>query len=131
MRCFHCRKPIPDDAERCQFCGESTKFTAEEEQIAQQLMDQMDPETVEQFEALLQQCGTADEFVNAVLIGDCPACGSSSTNGCQDDPEIADPSVGRCLDCGQLWCPFCERLLTKAAPSCDCLDEMLADDEPQ
>ena len=48
-----------------------------------------------------------EEFVNRIMVGDCPACGSSETSDCENDPEIDDPCVARCLACGQLWCPDC------------------------
>ena len=38
------------------------------------------------------------------------------------DPEIEDPCIGHCVDCGQHWCCDCEQLLqaAKAASSHDC-----------
>ena len=50
-------------------------------------------------------------------------CRSENTGDCEHDPEINDILVGRCFDCGQLWCTECDRLLKKDCPSCECWEE--------
>ena len=37
----------------------------------------------------------------------CPRCLSLKTGTCGNDPEIDDRRIGRCGDCGQLWCLAC------------------------
>ena len=53
----------------------------------------------------------------------CPKCGSHDTGNCGNDPEINDLMVGRCYDCGQLFCTECGRLLEPQSASCDCWDD--------
>jgi hypothetical protein len=42
---------------------------------------------------------------------------------CEDDPEIEELLVGRCYECGKLWCIECRELLTPDNPKCPCWDE--------
>jgi hypothetical protein len=57
------------------------------------------------------------------MIGPCPNCGSDQTSDCDADPEINDILVGRCYECGHLWCTECGNTLTRKNPHGGCLDE--------
>jgi hypothetical protein len=67
---------------------------------------------------------TGEEFVNAIMIGACPTCGSDQTGDCENDPEFYyNILLARCYECGQLWCAECGKLLERKAPFCECWDE--------
>jgi hypothetical protein len=97
--------------------------TAEEQKAIMELFEQMPQEALEELHAAMSQCKSADEFVNRIFVGDCPKCGSSETGACENDPEIGELLVGRCYQCGQLWCTECLTLLKPGSPSCDCWDD--------
>jgi hypothetical protein len=125
MRCWNCGKKIPKKAKACQFCEAAVDAapTEEEKEILRDLLQQMPAEAIEEFESVIEESDTAEEFVNRIMVGDCPRCGSAETGHCEDDPEIGELLVGRCYQCGQLWCTECLRLLDRASPRCDCWDE--------
>jgi len=79
----------------------------EEEAAAASMLAAMNPDIVAQIRKIFDQSETGEEFVNQIMVGDCPQCGSSKTGDCENDPEIDDPCVGRCFECGQLWCLDC------------------------
>jgi hypothetical protein len=122
MRCVNCGKDIPDSAKMCQFCEATVEpeLTEEEGQAALEALQQLDPETRQELLEALRLGKTGDEFVNRVLVGKCPKCGSASTDDCENDPEIEDILVGRCSECGHLWCTRCGRPLKGNAPYCEC-----------
>ena len=114
--------------------------SAEQAELLANLLQTMNPEMANELFKLAQSCESADEFADMVMIGPCPQCDSDDTDDCEDDPEIDDPCVGRCSDCGQLWCCDCDELFddAKAAANHDCefwksleeLDDELDDDAP-
>jgi methionyl-tRNA synthetase len=57
---------------------------------------------LDELRAAFETSGTADEFADRILVGDCPKCGSQDTGNCEADPEIENLLVGRCYQCGQL-----------------------------
>jgi hypothetical protein len=125
MRCWNCGKKIPDAAKVCRFCEAAVqaKPTKEEEQVVQELLEQMPPEALEELHAAIAGSKTAEEFVNRIFVGDCPKCGSQDTGDCENDPEIDNLLVGRCYQCGQLFCTECRCLLLPDMPNCDCWDD--------
>lgn len=125
MKCANCGKDIPDGAKMCQFCEARVEPepTPEEVQVVGEILEQMDPRTHRELEDAFRRSNTADEFVNRIFVGDCPNCAGENTGDCEDDPEIDNILVGRCFDCGQLWCTMCDRLLDKTHPYCECWDE--------
>ena len=125
MECANCGKDIPDGARMCRFCEARVEPepTPEEMRAVGEILEQMDPQTREELQDAFRRSSTADEFVNRIFVGDCPNCASENTGDCEDDPEIDNLLVGRCFDCGQLWCTLCDRLLDKARPYCECWDE--------
>jgi RNA polymerase subunit RPABC4/transcription elongation factor Spt4 len=76
------------------------------------------PGLLDEFKAVFDQSKNGEDFVNRLLVGQCPRCGSSETSDCEGDPDVDDICVGRCLECGQLWCLDCERLLDERHPHC-------------
>jgi hypothetical protein len=83
----------------------------------------------------------ADNFVNNLLIGPCPKCGSGNVHDCEAQSptmeksvmfamyrqygsncpvakKLNDPGVGHCDDCGFLWCLGCGSKLTEDEPNC-------------
>lgn len=103
----------------------------EQEAVANALAD-MDPEVASEFFDAMKKSATGEEFVNRALVGDCPRCGGSKTGDCETDPEIEDPCIGRCFDCGQLWCLDCGELFKDAQSAghdCPAWEEMGLDDD--
>jgi hypothetical protein len=101
--------------------------TAEEMDAARALLQQLPPDAAAELHEAFLASETADEFVDRIFVGDCPICNSSNTSDCENDPEIAELLVGRCYDCGQLFCTECSRLLEPPRPFCKCWNE---DDTP-
>ena len=123
MICWSCRKVIPDTAEFCPHCEAELEEepSAGEIAVVQNILQSMSPELIEELGEAFENSATGEEFVNRIMIGDCPQCGSSNTDDCENDPDVSDICLARCLDCGQLWCPDCGELLTKdLATAHDC-----------
>jgi hypothetical protein len=122
MRCWNCNSKLAKEAKVCPRCEAPVEEAPTEEEIefVGQAFAMLDDESRDALRAAADESKTAEEFANRVLIGDCPKCGSSKVGNCDADPEIEDISIGRCYDCGQLWCTFCDRLLAKGETSCDC-----------
>jgi hypothetical protein len=125
MKCSICGKPIPEGSDVCSFCHmpDDTELTAEDLAIAEQLFKEMTPEMLDELQTAFQQSNSAEEFANRVLVGPCPKCGSEKTWHCGEDPEIDDISVGRCQQCGHLWCTLCDKPLDKSSPICEACDQ--------
>ena len=125
MRCSNCGKEIPEAARACQFCEAAVEPepTEEEKDVARELLEGMPPEAIDELRAMMEQSETAEEFADRIFIGDCPKCGSSETGNCENDPEIDCLLVGRCYQCGQLWCSECRQLLEQESPVCECWTE--------
>ena len=87
-----------------------------------QMVEQMGPDFMQEFENVVAQSTDGEVFVNRIMVGPCPGCDSDKTSDCEDDPEIEDPCIGRCVDCGQIWCCDCEELFetAKQAAAHDC-----------
>lgn len=125
MRCWNCGKKIPDDAKICGFCEAAVEDepTAEEEAAVLKLLGGMPPEALAELQDAFANSDTAEKFADRIFVGDCPKCGSEETGNCLADPEIEELLVGRCYQCGQLWCTECGRLLERKSPECPCWDE--------
>ena len=126
MQCANCGKEIPDDAVMCKFCEARVEPepSEEEAQAALEVLGKLDPAMRQEFLELMRTSKSADEFANRIFVGDCPKCGSARTDNCENDPEIGELLVGRCSDCGYLWCTMCDRPY-KGEP-CECWE-----DEPE
>jgi hypothetical protein len=123
--CWNCGQRIPAKAKACQFCeAEVARGNSEEDtRIVRDILEQMPQEALDQLQAAFDECGTAEEFANRIMVGECPRCGSPETGNCDSDPDIGELLVGRCYQCGQLWCTECGQLLDRNSPACECWDE--------
>ena len=88
-----------------------------------ELLEQMPPDILAELGEAMSESASAEEFANRIMVGPCPSCASEQTGDCDTDPEIANLLVGRCYECGHLWCTECGNTLTQDHPLCDCLDE--------
>jgi hypothetical protein len=120
MRCWNCHRKIPDDAKACRYCEASVEDapTVEEMEAVEEMLGEMPPEVVEELTQAFEGSTSAEEFVNRIMVGDCPKCGSSNTGDCDKDPDLEDICVGRCFTCGQLWCLDCGELFEKGQLRC-------------
>ena len=120
MKCFNCGKDIPGDAKACKFCEAPVEDppTDEEMELAAGILESMDPELQSVIRAAAKNSATAEEFMARMMVGDCPTCGSDDVGDCGEDPEIEHPCLGRCYECGQLWCLDCGELLDQSAVEC-------------
>ncbi len=97
----------------------------------------------EQKETLsLKETLLCDQFVNQILIGSCPKCGSNNVHDCKAQSPIMvkgflsgiyrqygsncpvamkldDSRVAHCDDCNYLWCLECGAELSFEDPDCD------------
>ena len=92
----------------------------------------MGPELIGELRDAFEKSESGEDFVNRVMIGDCPKCGSSKTGDCENDPDIDDACVARCFACGQLWCPDCGELFKderSVKHECPAWDDMELDDD--
>jgi hypothetical protein len=131
MRCLNCKREIPNTAKICMHCEAPVMEGPTEDELAaaRDLLEQLPPDVFADLQRTVNDSATAEEFVNSIFVGDCPKCHSTSTGDCENDPEIGELLVGRCYDCGQLWCTECLALLTPEAPACPCWDEDLPDED--
>ena len=122
MICWSCQQKIPDTAKRCPHCEAEAmeEPTADETTAVLESLAGMSPEVVNELCTALEQSETGEEFVNTIMVGDCPKCSSSKTGDCENDPDIEDPCVARCFECGQLWCADCGEFFTESAADHDC-----------
>jgi hypothetical protein len=125
MRCQNCRKKLPKNAKVCLYCEAAVEPAPSEEEMdmARQLLTEMPPDVVAELRRAINDSETCESFVNSIFVGECPKCGSAKTGDCENDPEIDCLLVGRCYDCGILWCTECEKLLDPKTPECPCWDE--------
>lgn len=127
MGCPHEEGEDFPEGEDCPFCPfwkgkqgsaamlDNDEPTAEQAGMLMQMLQNMAPDAASELVNLVQQCDSEDEFVNMIMVGPCPHCDSVDTEDCEDDPEIDDPTIGRCSNCGQLWCCDCEETFDNAA----------------
>jgi hypothetical protein len=125
MRCLNCNRDIPNNAKICAHCEAPVMPapSAEEMEAARALLEQLPPDVAAELERTVLDSDTADDFINRIFVGACPKCEGTNTGDCENDPEIGELLVGRCYDCGQLWCTECLQLLETRAPFCACWDE--------
>jgi hypothetical protein len=68
-----------------------------------------------------EESAEMDEFVNSIMVGSCPKCGSERTIDCDNPLEpIQDPTVGYCFDCGAYWCLECGYVSEKLGKGVEC-----------
>ncbi len=125
MKCWNCLKQLPKAAKACPFCEAAVEAepSTEEIEAVQEVLDLMPPEVLGELGALMANSNSAEDFINQIFVGDCPKCNRSETGDCEKDPEIDNLLVGRCFECGHMWCTECEKALNPKAPKCPCWDE--------
>jgi hypothetical protein len=125
MRCWNCGEKMPKGAKACASCEAlvEPEPTEEEMEIVRDMLEQMPPEVLREIQAAVAQSETAEEFVNRIMIGECPHCGSDQTGSCENDAEIDDVLVARCFECGRLWCAECGASLDPSRPICSCWED--------
>jgi len=125
MRCWNCGKKIPDTAKACRFCEAAMEEepTESEKDVVRDILGLMPPEALAELGSAFENSEMAEDFADRIFVGNCPKCGSEDTGNCDADPEIEELLVGRCYDCGQLWCTECRGLLERDSLSCACWEE--------
>ena len=125
MLCLNCHNEIPDEATACCHCEAQVMQppAPEQEEAIRQAMAQMSPGALSEIQTAFLETTTAEQFVNRLMVGDCPNCGSPETGDCENNPDVGNICIGRCFHCGQLWCLNCGRVLSKGERVCGCLDE--------
>jgi len=129
MKCWNCLREAPPGTKFCPHCETplTEEPSAEEIAAVQEVLAQMSPDDLAKMRDLALTSETADDFASQILVGACPKCGGTNTGDCEKDPEIDNILVGRCYDCGQLWCTDCGQLLDRSALECPCWDEDIDD----
>jgi zinc-ribbon domain len=125
MRCWNCGHAVSEKARHCAHCeADLTEAPSPEEEAAVlEALEQIPPDVLAELGAAMRESATAEDFANLIMVGACPSCGSERTGDCEADPEINELVVGRCYECGQLWCTECGNELTRENFHCDCLDK--------
>jgi len=120
MKCWNCLEEMPDSAKVCPHCEAAVEEPPdpEMEQVAADVLQNLDPAAMAELRQALESSSTAEEFANRLMIGNCPRCGSTDTGDCGEDPEIENPSIGRCYACGCTWCADCGEVLDGKPHDC-------------
>ena len=91
--------------------GKKTKPTKGTKQL-ESLWETMPEEARGELTRLAQEADSEDQFVRAILVGDCPRCASDETAMPKGPDGEEDLTVGVCKVCGYVWCLECEHELT-------------------
>lgn len=121
MICWNCGKEVPKGAKSCKHCESKVEDLPDmsPEELGQMLTAAgVDENMLKEIRELAGKAGSAEEFANAIFIGDCPKCGSHNVGNCEETRGIEDVTVGRCFDCGLLWCAECGYELKKGDTGC-------------
>ncbi len=106
--------------------------SAGEQGAAASVLGAMSPDLRGELQDAIVKSASGEDFVNRIMVGDCPQCGCSQTGDCENDPQIDDPCVGRCFECGQLWCLDCGEFFKDAQSidhDCPAWEDIDFDDE--
>ena len=134
MLCWSCNKEMAATAKFCPHCEAEVmdEPPAEAMALLENFLSNLRPDALDELRNAFENSESGEDFVNQIMIGDCPKCGSSETSDCENDPEINDPCIARCLACGQLWCPDCGAFFQKNQildHDCPAWEDMLDDEE--
>ncbi|MFW6170418.1 MAG: hypothetical protein ACODAD_08010 [Planctomycetota bacterium] len=126
MLCWSCGKEIADDAVRCSHCEADVTALPSDGEIesARQFLESMDPEIRSEILRVFESSKSGEEFVNRIMVGECPKCGSDKTGDCENDPDIEDLTMGRCFACGHVWCTICDTPYTSDQDGCQVCQEL-------
>ena len=85
MKCPNCLKEMPEKANICRWCEtdvrENIPPCLETNDAINDLIADLPLEQIEHLDQLHRECETAEDFANAILVGNCPACGGTKTTG--------------------------------------------------
>jgi hypothetical protein len=125
MRCWNCGHKVRKKARVCEHCEADLTETPSAEEVAAvaELLEQMPPDVLAEMAKAMSESSSAEEFANRVMVGPCPSCGSDQTGDCDADPEIGELLIGRCYECGHLFCTECGSTISRERLSCACWDE--------
>ena len=120
MHCWNCNRELKKKVKTCPHCKASVTAgpSQQEMALAKDFLQNLPADALAELQQAFLDSDTADD-----IVGDCPKCKSSKTGDCEHDPEVNDLLVGRCFDCGQLWCTECDRLLKPGATVCVCWED--------
>lgn len=121
MLCWNCGKEVPEGATLCRHCEADLREEGPEvspEALQKVLNEALTDEDRRLLGEALVQAETGEEFIASVMVGQCPRCGSSNVDDCENDRAINDICVGQCFDCDFLWCLECGEPLHRDSPHC-------------
>ena len=97
MNWWSCHTEIADPAKYCPFCEAEVVAEPSEDELAAaaNALAGLSPEVLSQIRDAFEESATGEEFVDRILVGDCPQCGNWKTGDGENDPKIADPCGGR------------------------------------
>ena len=131
MNCWNCGYPIETGSKVCRRCEsdqtEHEDIDPEALQDAAANLESIAPGTLESLRELASKHDTTEDLVNAVFVGECPQCNSTKVGDCDDDPDYSNPFLGRCFNCGNVWCTECGYTLKKDEKQCPAEEEHFAD----
>ncbi len=127
MKCPNCLKEMPENANICRWCETDVREhmppCQETRDAINEFIADLPVEQIEHLDQLHRECETAEDFANAILVGNCPACGGTKVGDCDEDPDYMNSFLGRCFECGAVWCTECEHVLGDNEKECPRFDE--------
>ena len=121
MICWNCGKEVPKGAKSCKHCEskiEDLPDISPAELGPMLAAAGLTEDMLKEMRELAGEAKSADEFANMMFVGDCPKCGSKNVGNCEETRGIEDVTVGRCFDCGLMWCAECGYQLKKGETGC-------------
>ncbi len=124
MLCWSCGKELPEDATRCSYCEADIVSLPNEHEMtaAREFLASMDPDLMSELHEMFESSENGEEFINRLMVGECPACDSDKTGNCEHDPDVDDITIGRCFDCGYMWCTICGTQYEPGQATCETCD---------
>lgn len=86
-----------------------------------EMFNSLDEETRKFLISQMEKATDVREFTRAIMVGDCPKCGSAKTVDGDDLPG-GNICVGTCLSCGYSWCLECG---CSTDVACNCFEEIV------
>lgn len=69
--------------------------------------DTLPVEIQDYLKKIVEESPSEEQFITAIMVGECPKCGSANTVDCDEIQGIEDPTLGLCRNCGYFWCLEC------------------------
>ncbi|MBN1674882.1 MAG: hypothetical protein JXR37_27810 [Kiritimatiellae bacterium] len=108
MKCFNCGKNVPDGATACKYCeADLRQMDGLAPEALEQALKHIPADAMAEMRKMAEQYDTAEDFANAIFVGDCPKCGSEQVGTFEEVAGIEDPTIARCFACGHMWCAEC------------------------